>query len=65
MPSVEVSIGRRKERGIRKRIQIGDNGDYIKMKTYVHNQCDKCHKIFRTALGFHRHYIQCLEKENV
>jgi len=28
-----------------------------------HNQCDICLKQFPTALGFHRHYIQCLASE--
>lgn len=25
-----------------------------------HNQCERCGKKFRTALGFHKHYIWCL-----
>ena len=26
-----------------------------------HNQCERCLKKFRTALGFHKHYIWCLQ----
>jgi len=29
---------------------------------YEHNRCDICNKKFKTALGFHRHYIFCIDK---
>lgn len=30
-----------------------------------HNQCERCLKKFRTALGFHRHYHWCLENSDL
>lgn len=27
-----------------------------------HNQCDICLKKFQTAIGFHRHYPNCVDK---
>lgn len=32
--------------------------------TTRHNHCDFCHKDFRTAIGFHRHYPMCGNKHN-
>ena len=32
-------------------------------KDVIHNQCDICFKLFSTAIGFHRHYPQCVQKE--
>ena len=33
------------------------------MTKYIHNKCDICGKQLPTALGFHRHYVQCLAKK--
>lgn len=41
---------------------IGKIGGGSLKKIIEHNQCDLCYKKFKTALGFHQHYPECVSR---